>query len=562
MDEARLVVPHAGGFRTVAVTRFPFRLGRHHENDLVLEEGDVSRHHAEIVKEGERYVLSDTNSRFGTFLNGAKVEREPLVHGDQIQLVSASHPALEFQLISAEMSTGSHQVIGGEAIGTMIGGGANALARAAVSSGAPKKRGPMDLLGQALRAMVEGRVLEEVLAIVVDHAIELAGADRGFVLLANEQGGLDVRMARGRNRQTLPGRNFDLSRSVPRRVYETGGLVYENDVPSDRHTQIDLKIRSILCAPLPRVRSAEAETGDAAAQERAKLPMGVLYVDSPGLSRLESTELHSTFEQLAAEAAVAIENARLVRDSEEKSRMERELRVAAEIQQALLPPRKFAQGAIELAGTTIPCRAIGGDFYEYIPLSEGHLSFAVCDVSGKGPGAALLAAAIQGILAASAEGRLGPAEAMSALNRTLLRRSIDRRFATIAYGQLETDGRLRLTCAGHNPTYLLKADGTLLKLDKGGLMVGIFPDLSYDEDDLFLAAGDRLILYSDGVTEAENSTTAQYEEQRLEDCLRGSADASPDDTVRIVIDSVRTFADGYAQADDITVLVVRYLGAA
>src|SRR5262245_19100480 len=315
MDEARLVVPHAGGFRTVAVTRFPFRLGRHHENDLVLEEGDVSRHHAEIVKEGERYVLSDTNSRFGTFLNGAKVEREPLVHGDQIQLVSASHPALEFQLISAEMSTGSHQIASeGQIIGTMIGGNANDLAREAMNAGrsaAPRKRGPMDLLGQALRAMVEGRVLEEVLAIVVDHAIELAGADRGFVLLANEDGGLDVRMARGRNRQTLPGRNFDLSRSVPRRVYETGALVYENDVPSDRHTQMDLKIRSILCAPLPRVRSAEAETGDTAAQERARLPMGVLYVDSPGLSRLESTELHTTFEQLAAEDAVSIENARL-----------------------------------------------------------------------------------------------------------------------------------------------------------------------------------------------------------------------------------------------------------
>jgi serine phosphatase RsbU (regulator of sigma subunit) len=564
MDEARLVVPHAGGFRTVAVTRFPFRLGRHHENDLVLEEGDVSRHHAEIVKEGDRYVLSDTNSRFGTFLNGAKVEREPLVHGDQIQLVSSSHPALEFQLISAEMSTGSHRIAGGEMIGTMIGGDANVLARAAVNDtkpAAPRKRGPMDLLGQALRAMVEGRVLEEVLAIVVDHAIELAGADRGFVLLANDEGALDVRMARGRNRQTLPGRNFDLSRSVPRRVYETGGLVYENDVPSDRHTQIDLKIRSILCAPLPRVRSAEAETGDAAAQERAKFPMGVLYVDSPGLSRLESTELHSTFEQLAAEAAVAIENARLVRESEEKSRLERELRVAAEIQQALLPPRKFAQGAIELAGTTIPCRAIGGDFYEYIPLSEGHLSFAVCDVSGKGPGAALLAAAIQGILAASAEGRMAPADAMTSLNKVLLRRSIDRRFATIAYGQLDPEGRLRLTCAGHNPTYLLKADGTLLKLDKGGLMVGIFPGISYEEDVLTLDAGDRLVLYSDGVTEAENSTTAQYEEQRLEECLVAASDSSPDDIVRTVIDSVRTFADGYAQADDITVLVVRYLGA-
>jgi len=567
MDEARLVVPQGAGFRTVAVTRFPFRLGRHHENELVMEEGDVSRHHAEIVKEGDRYVLSDTNSRFGTYLNGAKVEREPLVHGDQIQLVSASHPALEFQLISAEMSTGSHAIVGGEVIGTMIGGGAAALAAQAVGAGptaqtrAPKKRGPMDLLGQALRAMVEGRVLEEVLAIVVDHAIELAGADRGFVILANDQGALEVKMARSRNRQTLPGRNFDLSRSVPRRVYETGGLVFENDVPSDRHTQMDLKIRSILCAPLPRVRTAESETGDAAAQERARLPMGVLYVDSPGLSRLESTELHATFEQLAAEAAVAIENARLVRESEEKSRLEREMRVAAEIQQALLPPRLFASGPIELAGTTIPCRAIGGDFYEYVELGEGNVSFAVCDVSGKGPGAALLAAAIQGILASSAEARLSPGEAMAGLNRTLVRRSIDRRFATIAFGQIDGDGRLKLTSAGHNPTYLLKADGTLSKLDKGGLMVGIFPGLSYDEDQVVLAPGDRLILYSDGVTEAESSSTEQYEEARLEECLRGSSTGTPDDIVRTLIESVRTFADGYAQADDITVLVVRYLGA-
>jgi hypothetical protein len=242
MDEARLVVPQGAGFRTVAVTRFPFRLGRHHENELVMEEGDVSRHHAEIVKEGDRYILSDTNSRFGTFLNGVKVEREPLVHGDQIQLVSASHPALEFQLVSAEMSTGSHAIVGGEVIGTMIGGGAAALAAQAVGSAsatrAPRKRGPMDLLGQALRAMVEGRVLEEVLAIVVDHAIELAGADRGFVMLANDQGALEVKMARSRNRQTLVGRHDDLSKSVPRRVFETGKLVYENDVPSDRHVPV------------------------------------------------------------------------------------------------------------------------------------------------------------------------------------------------------------------------------------------------------------------------------------------------------------------------------------
>src|SRR5258705_1949701 len=90
MDEARLVVPKPGGFRTVAVSRFPYRMGRHHENELVLAEADVSRHHAEIAKEGERYFLADSNSRFGTFLNGTRIEREPLVHGDHIQLGSAS----------------------------------------------------------------------------------------------------------------------------------------------------------------------------------------------------------------------------------------------------------------------------------------------------------------------------------------------------------------------------------------------------------------------------------------------------------------------------------------
>ncbi|MEP7027788.1 MAG: SpoIIE family protein phosphatase [Candidatus Eisenbacteria bacterium] len=563
MDEARLVVPQPGGFRTVPVTKFPFRLGRHHENELVLSEADVSRHHAEVLREGERYFVADTNSRFGTYLNGEKIDRGALVHGDQIQLGSPNHPPIEFQLVSAEMSTGKHEIAGGDTR-TLAGSSGQAAAAAAIAeANAPARpRGAMGMLGQALRAMVEGRVLEEVLAIVVDHAIALAGAERGFVMMANKEGELDVRMARGRKNQTLPGRDFKLSRSVPKQVFETGKLVYENEVPDSRHTQMDLKIRSILCAPLPRVRTAEFDTGDTAAQAAARKPMGVLYVDSAGLGQLEAGELHATFEQLAAEAAVAIENARLVRDSEEKIKLERELSVAADIQRALLPPRRFSTSAIELAGTTIPCRAIGGDFYEYIEFPDGRLGFALCDVAGKGPGAALLAAAIQGILASSAQTLTGPGEAMARLNQTLLRRSVDRRFATIAYGVIDAEGRMRLTSAGHNPAYLLTAGGEIRKLDRGGLMVGAFPGLSYDEDEVTLAPGDRLILYSDGVTEAEDSTTEQFEEKRLEDCLRAAGPKCADDLVSHVIDGVNAFANGYQQADDITVLVVGYLGSA
>ena len=570
MDEARLIVPQPGGARTVPVARFPFRLGRHHENELVMAEADVSRHHAEIVREGERYYLADTNSRFGTFLNGDKVDRKPLVHGDQIQLGSTNHPPLEFQLVSAEMSTGKHEITA-DGIRTIQGGNAQAAAQAAVASAAAasavtpppsaKPGGAMNLLGQALRAMVEGRVLEEVLAIVVDHAISLSGAERGFVMLANDNGTLDVRMARGRHHQSLPGRDFKISRSVPSEVFEKGKLVYENEVPDSRQTQIDLKIRSILCAPLPRVRTMEFETGDTAAQAAARRPMGVLYVDSAGLGQLDATDLHAAFEQLAAEAAVAIENARLVRESEEKSRLQRELQVAAKMQGELLPPRKLTSGCIELAGTSIPCRDIGGDFFDYHELGGGRLGFALCDVSGKGPGAALLASMIQGVLATSVETAQGPGDAMARLNRTLLRRSIGGRFATIACGLIDDGGGLRLTSAGHNPAYLLRADGSLAKLEKGGLMVGAFPGLSFEEDTITLKQGDRLVLYSDGVTEAENSTLAQFEEQRLEECLKQASKMDADELVTHVVEQVRAFVAGHAQADDITVLVVRYLGS-
>jgi len=566
MDVARLVVPQPGGVKNVALARFPFRIGRHHENDLVLGEADVSRQHAEIQKDGERYFISYTNSRFGTYLNGTRVVREALAHGDHVQLGSPQHPALEFQLVSAEMSTGQIEIARNESrtLGNEEAERASRAAQSGVGLEDDKRsRGPLDLIGQALRAMVEGHVLEEVLAIVVDHAIELSGAERGFVMLPGAGGELDVRMARGRHHQTLPGRDFQLSRTIPKQVYESGTLTFENEVPETRHTQFDLKIRSILCAPLPRVRSTGHEPG-ATEQVEGSAPraMGVLYVDSAGLGRHESDELQATFTQLANEAAVAIENARLVRASEEKNRMERELAVAAEIQMALLPPPQLARGQITLAGTTVPCRAIGGYFYEYLELPDGRLGFALCDVSGKGPGAALLAAAIQGILAATAEADPEPSISMARLNRTLLRRSIDRRFATIAYGLIDDVGRLRLTSAGHNPAYLLSAAGGFKVLEKGGLMVGAFPGLVYEQDDMALEPGDMLLLYSDGVTEAEDEAGGQFEQERLEACLKDAGRLTPVELVNHVLDTVRNFAGERAQADDITILVVRYAGPA
>ena len=171
-----------------------------------------------------------------------------------------------------------------------------------------------------------------------------------------------------------------------------------------------------------------------------------------------------------------------------------------------------------------------------------------------------MAAVIQGILNSHAEDEPGPSDTLGRLNHTLVRRSIQSRFATVAFAIAEPDGRLRVSNAGHNPTYILRKGGRLEALDKGGLMVGIFPDATYEEEETQLEPGDLVILYSDGVTEAERSADEQYEEERLKACLAGVHGVPAAEVLDRIVDSVHQFAGKYPQADDITALVFRYRG--
>lgn len=545
-DVARLVIEEGAGSTARVLDRFPFLIGRLPDNALVIPEPDVSRHHAEIVQDGASYLLRDRGSTFGTFVNDNKIEGDHrLAHGDHIRFGSPRRPPVEFQMVTDEITS-------------RFGAASPALPEDTKLRGQVSGRS-MNLLGQALRAMAEGRVLEEVLAIVVDQAVALAGADRGFLMLSTTDGDsatLGIKMARDRRRRTIPEAGVRRSHTIPARVFDGGKLAFENEVPEGRDTIVE-GIRSVLCAPLPRVRFASGTPGGVPA---AGTPIGVLYVDSGGFGKLEDPDLHNAFEQLAAEAAVAIENARLFREAEEKKLTDNELKVAARLQRELLPPAEFARGGFELAAMTEPCRAIGGDFYEYTELKSGALGFALGDVSGKGPPAALLAAMIQGILNSHAEDESGPAVALTRINHTLLRRSIDSRFATIAFAIVRSDGRLSVSSAGHNPTYVVRGDGRIESLDKGGLMVGIFPEAAYDEESLQLDPGDLVVLYSDGVTEADNAVGDQFQEDRLKACLAGAADCPAAEVRDRLVAAVHAFAGGHPQADDITALVFRYRG--
>ena len=251
---------------------------------------------------------------------------------------------------------------------------------------------------------------------------------------------------------------------------------------------------------------------------------------------------------------------RVREEAERTTREQHELRMAAEIQQALLPPRRHAGPGYEAAGASIPCRTIGGDFFEYFDFTSGRIGFALGDVAGKGPPAAILAAMVQGILGTHAND--GPAATIARVNDALCRRAVETRFATMAYVVLDPGGTLLSCSAGHNPGILLRADGTVERPDKGGLVLGAFDTATYEEETIVLRAGDTLVLFSDGVTDAENVEGEQYGEERLLRTLAPEARHAPEEILERVLTDVRTFAAGRPPADDVTVLVIRYGGVA
>jgi serine phosphatase RsbU (regulator of sigma subunit) len=519
----------------VAIDKTLFTIGRRSGNDLHLMGSDVSRDHAEIAQVDGRFLVRDRGSRYGTFVNGAQVNEHPLTHGDRIQLGRTGGAEMVFLIDDVP-----HE-------------------RQATSSPVGDLRQVAALL-EGLRALGSGRVLDEVLALVLDSAIELTGAERGFIMLANEGGELEMKLARARGHVTLPGTRFETSRKIPEEVFATGEQrlvndLLDGDLANVHMGTVALGIRHVLCTPLRLVRyldRAEASTE----QKR----IGVLYLDSREKGTLASRATLAALDTLATEAAVAIENARLYRDSMEKARIEQELRIASQIQQALLPLGRKRGGFFDAMGASIPCRAIGGDFFEYLDLADGRFGFALGDVAGKGPPAAILTAVLQGIFVAQSFASASPSETLARINTALIHRSLESRFATAFFGVLDVNGTLTYCNAGHNAPMLIGKRG-MRRLEEGGLILGIFEDVTYEQGTVHLERGDTIVVFSDGVSEALSAANEEFGEPRLQQVIEKDLSVGPQEILEHLLEAVRDFTTGAVQNDDVTALVVRYAGA-
>ncbi len=528
--------------RQVPIDKAPFRLGRRGESDLVLPQGDVSRDHAEIVAAGSGYAIRDRGSRHGTFINDEAVVERPLADGDRIRLGRVGGPELVFRLAGAFATTVRDAGTGSAAAGDLR---------------------QVAALLEGLRALSSARVLDDVLALVMDSAIAVSGAERGFIMLANDAGVLDLKMARAQGRQTLPGSGFETSRKIPEEVFRTGRTrieadLLDGDLASAHMGTVALGIRHVLCVPLHVMRFSDAAAAEPTEEEQQQpRRIGVLYLDSRDKAKLLSSSTEGALETLANEAAVAIQNAELYRAALDNAKLEREMQTAAEIQRVLLPNRQRTGAFFEAAAETLPCRSIGGDFFDYIDRSDGALAFSLGDVAGKGPPAALLGALMQGSLAAEGSVGAGPAATMATVNTALVRRGIQGRFVTLFYAVLHPDGRLVYCNAGHNPPVLVTAGG-VERLEIGGMVVGLFDGVPFAEGTATLRPGDYVVLFSDGVSEAMNADGEEYGDDRILECLSGVRGSACEPCLREVFAGVERFTAGAPQHDDVTAMVVSY----
>lgn len=260
----------------------------------------------------------------------------------------------------------------------------------------------------------------------------------------------------------------------------------------------------------------------------------------------------------ANQAAAAVETTRLHREAIEKERIERELELAAAIQRQILPRELPRIPGLELAGSTLPTRQVGGDYFDLFPLSNGRLGFVVADVSGKGIPAALLVSTVHAAIHLQIDESKTIVELVSRIDRHLQRFSAAHKFLTLFFGVVEpAAGLLRYVSAGHNPALLARRSGKIERLSATGVPVGLLPNGSWHEEEVPFEPGDLLCVYTDGFTEASDADEEEFGLERVERGLASRLALPARDLCELLFRDVADFAQGVPQYDDQTLLIVR-----
>ncbi|HEV8041176.1 MAG TPA: SpoIIE family protein phosphatase [Bryobacteraceae bacterium] len=539
---ALAVINPSGNRSRIPLEPLPFTIGRQGDNNLVLRDNRASRAHACIVVENGDYFVEDLNSRHGVFVNGQRVKRHKLTDADRIDFGFQDSYRLVFTLEDDEIRRFMEQ------LSTQAAAGATNLSK-------------LRSLVEVARALQSSLSTHDVLAAVVDAALSVTGAERGFLLLKNKDE-LDVSVARDRRGAALGPEDLGVPRSLIHRALRTrrdmlsmtfdplgeGGIRPEMSVA-------DLELRSVVCVPLIHVRTGSMQDTIATSLNDT---VGVLYMDSRQSAADLSVGNREILQTLALEASTILENARLLEEERVKRHLEEELDLARTIQQGLLPNDLPSTGWLRAAGSSITSRQVGGDYFDVHPAGPDSFACVIADVSGKGVSAALLAALLQGAFLLASEGPAQIEDVMSSINRFLTERAKSEKYATVFYCTVDRSGVLRWSNAGHPKPILVRAGCELISLESTGLPLGMLEVASYEVKSMQLQPGDKIVLYSDGLSEAESEDGEFFDRKRFREVLCANAGLGCAEFHSKLVEAVEDFSEGAELADDITTLVLEY----
>ena len=419
---------------------------------------------------------------------------------------------------------------------------------------AERMRAELGFMYELCQVVASNSELQPILDWIVQKTTSMFEAEEGSIRLFNEEDPTTTMKTLIRKEQ--PGFQSGswpqaISTNVMGFLMARGEPLATPDLRNDSRfpvlRPVETRIRSVLAVPL---KAGNRFTG-----------MLAVTTASPGRNwTRDEIQLLSI---VGANSAGVIEQARLKIEAEEKRRLEerqrvieRELDTAHDIQMSLLPSRPLRVGSWEVAGRVVPARQVGGDAFDFFKLGDGRAGVVIADVSGKGVPAALLTSNVQASVRAFCDGRTPIPEAIRSVNQAVMR-SASGKFITLFFAEIDsTRGVVRYVNAGHNYPLVRRADGTLEELVAGGMPLGLFEDVTYEQGECAFGAGDSLLLYSDGIIDALDPGGSDFGEEPLRGLWQSEGASPPGHVIDRVFSAVESFRGRALQFDDMTLVVV------
>jgi serine phosphatase RsbU (regulator of sigma subunit) len=555
IQELRIRTPD-NKVRRVTLEGDALSLGRAHTNDLCYpEDASLSRKHLVLERSEEGWSVTDLGSKNGTLLNGERVAGPRLLRaGDRLVVgqlaiacvASSDEPDANIVFVpstdpdlpsSATVMTSLEGLLSGEAAAPAPSGTVSGEMDAARQFQLPVVRA----LIRAGRELAGHQPLEELFETILDQATSAVKAERG-VLMTLERGKLVPRATHGEG--------FRISTTVRDRVLQNKESLLVRDVGQELALQRQMsiseqQIHSLMAVPLQTQQEV----------------IGLIYVDSRLFVREFTPDDLNLLTVLANVAAIRIDHERYLQLQRTEQRRTRELEQAAEIQRSILPRQPPQVTGLDLAGHNAPCRTVGGDYYDFIPCADGRLAVVLGDVAGKGMAAAMLMSNLQARVQMLTESLVDLATLMSRLDKSLAARCPSNRFITLFLCVIDPrSGDMCFCNAGHNPALIVRNSGAVERLTALGTVLGVLPELGYEEQRGRLEPGDILALYSDGITEATDAEGEEFGEDRLARLLVERRGESAEAVVGAIAGAVSDWCPSEVADDDITLLVVRRTG--